>query len=490
MEQASLVLALAMGGAALLLLIGTQILNWYWLVLLFAGSLAFGIFRTARRVHPPYVLAQLIDRRLKLYDAFSTAFHFRAQAGSADPGVRAAQAEQAEDLARRVDLRQALPFAAPRFLYASAGLALVALGMFALRYGVMHSMDLRPSLLSAAFDSLFEQRAMAAKNDPIAKRMEEEYQKLAAQEESPDVQAAADHDAAPNSALDAANTSESNDPSTASEPKAQAGDPQAEKPGEQSSDDATQRDAQGKQPSGQQNGPDSKNGNQAAKQQQKQNGGKQDSNSDNSSLMDKMRDFAANLMNKLKNQSKDQEGQQSAANKNQSGNPQDKMSQKGSPSQNKSNQSSEQSQDQQGDPQGDSNQKGQSTQAKSTAKADHNAEQDGKSGIGHEDGDKSSREAEQLQAMGKISEILGKRSANVTGEVMVEVSSGKQQLKTQYSQKVGSHAESGSEINRDEVPLIYQQFVQQYFEQIHKAPAPPASAPKAKQADPGSKRPS
>jgi O6-methylguanine-DNA--protein-cysteine methyltransferase len=54
---------------------------------------------------------------------------------------------------------------------------------------------------------------------------------------------------------------------------------------------------------------------------------------------------------------------------------------------------------------------------------------------------------------------------------MVEVASGKQQLKTQYSQRKATHADAGGEINRDEVPLAYQQFVQQYFEEIRKAPA-------------------
>jgi hypothetical protein len=38
---------------------------------------------------------------------------------------------------------------------------------------------------------------------------------------------------------------------------------------------------------------------------------------------------------------------------------------------------------------------------------------------------------------------------------MVEVSLGKQQLKTQYSQQNAAHAEAGGEINRDEVPLAY-----------------------------------
>jgi len=36
--------------------------------------------------------------------------------------------------------------------------------------------------------------------------------------------------------------------------------------------------------------------------------------------------------------------------------------------------------------------------------------------------------------MGKINATIGKRSQKVTGEVMVEVASGNQQLRTQYSQ--------------------------------------------------------
>jgi len=63
--------------------------------------------------------------------------------------------------------------------------------------------------------------------------------------------------------------------------------------------------------------------------------------------------------------------------------------------------------------------------------------------------------------MGKISEIIGKRSANVTGEVTIEVNSSKQQLRTQYSDSAATHKEAGGEINRDEVPAAFQQYVQQ-----------------------------
>ncbi len=85
--------------------------------------------------------------------------------------------------------------------------------------------------------------------------------------------------------------------------------------------------------------------------------------------------------------------------------------------------------------------------------------------------------------MGKISEILGKRSAAVSGEVMVEVGSSKQQLKTPFAQRQASHVEAGSEIHRDEVPLADQQFVQQYFEQIRKPAAVKAPAKDKPQPD-------
>jgi hypothetical protein len=93
---------------------------------------------------------------------------------------------------------------------------------------------------------------------------------------------------------------------------------------------------------------------------------------------------------------------------------------------------------------------------------------DAHSGIGRQDGDKSVKEAEQLAAMGKLAEIIGKRSASLTGDMTVETPSGKQQLKTDYSGKVGHHADTGGEINRDEIPLADQQYVREYMELVRK----------------------
>ena len=72
--------------------------------------------------------------------------------------------------------------------------------------------------------------------------------------------------------------------------------------------------------------------------------------------------------------------------------------------------------------------------------------------------------------MGKLAEIIGKRAQDVTGEMMVEVPSGRQQLRTAYSDRVGRHSDTGGEINRDEVPLLFQQYVREYMERVHRQP--------------------
>jgi hypothetical protein len=67
----------------------------------------------------------------------------------------------------------------------------------------------------------------------------------------------------------------------------------------------------------------------------------------------------------------------------------------------------------------------------------------------------------------------------------VEVQSTSQTLKTAYAPRSSSqHGQSGGEINRDEIPVAMEPFVQEYFRQARKqdasAPAPasaPASAP-------------
>ena len=107
-------------------------------------------------------------------------------------------------------------------------------------------------------------------------------------------------------------------------------------------------------------------------------------------------------------------------------------------------------------------------QGKAASQGGEDTSRNAASGIGKQDGNKDVRLAEQLAAMGKISEIIGRRSANVTGEITVETRSSKQQLRTGYSASQAAHEDRGGEIHRDEIPVAYQQYVQEYLAQIHK----------------------
>jgi len=107
--------------------------------------------------------------------------------------------------------------------------------------------------------------------------------------------------------------------------------------------------------------------------------------------------------------------------------------------------------------------------------ADQPGKKGAQSGVGKKEGSKDVELARQLEAMGKLAEILGQRNKNLKGDVMVEVSSGDQRLRTAYTETGATHRAAGSEIHRDEVPLVLREYVEKYFEEVRKQP--PAVAP-------------
>ncbi|MGH9668383.1 MAG: hypothetical protein ACRD9L_28515, partial [Bryobacteraceae bacterium] len=416
------------------------------------------------------------------------AFHFRQNPGTSNPAIRDEQRRRADEVARRADVRGAMPFSAPRSIYWTTGLAVAAFSLVGIRYGVTRTMDLHQGMVKIAFDTFFPQttHVARAKKSPLRKKIEDELKKAGINVETPEIAKA--QDAAPDSVLNVVD-----------EPNVDSADPAAAKrkaDGKSSQNKGDDPEAGGKNPENatpgsEQNANDSSPpaGKNASPQDKEasSNGGKQQSNGgDDNSLVNKMRDAMANLMNKLKTQPRAGDSRSASPNS-QNGNLQSRGSQQtgkqGAENSGQQASDSSNSSEQQGNQQQQA-QNGQNTQAAQGKSGDRSAErppsQDAKSGIGRQDGDKSAREAADLAAMGKISEIIGKRSANLTGEVMVEVPSGRQQLKTPYAARSETHVEAGSDINRDEVPLIYQQYVEQYFEEIRKAPPAGVPAPRTK----------
>jgi hypothetical protein len=358
--------------------------------------------------------------------------------------------------------------------YASVALLLITGTLFGVRYGMRKNLDLSQPMVSFSFDTFRVDDVVASAQKwktPEQQRLEEQLQGLSVSSDQQDPQ---EFGEAPDSALNTVDTPDVNaipqDAMAKSQQKLSSSEVQAaseegsEQPGESGEEtgeqSANQNAADGNNPQG---APQAKN---ASPQQGNQ--------GENSSLMDKMRDALANLMQKMKMPQKPGGSQQTASSKpGQQGNQsQQSMSEKGTPQPGTRQQGDSQASDADGEQQGEGGEQADNGQSRQgTQGADQQASKDAKSGMGKQDGNKDVQLAEQLEAMGKISEIFGKRAQNLTGEVMVEVAAGKQQLRTQYSQKSASHTDSGGEIHRDEIPLVYQHYVQQYFEQIRNSPS-------------------
>jgi hypothetical protein len=469
----------ALAAFILLLLFGTQILSWQVAISVPLAAAAFGIYRVKRQMPSPYAVAQLIDQRLGLADNLSTALFFSEvdPGASVAPDIRRAQFERADRLAQSVDVRGAVPYTMPRAVYLMAGLTLVAGSLFALRYGLSRRLDLKQPLANFLPESLTGGKTVHQANN--ARRNPKQAPETPDDGSNPsnqDQQSPGQQD--PNQEIQTPGESQ-----TEALAKMDAKSIPIQKPGEgdneMASDDADSQgeDASGKSGEGSQDGQqgDSKGG----KGEKPQNGEKPDAKnaSESSSLMSKMKDAFQNLLSKAKPQ-QNQQGQAQQGKDQKSA--QSKSQQGSKPQSGKDGQ--QQNGQQQGDAQeGEDGQEAKNSenaqQGKGQGKSDsqQSSKQPG-SGIGSQDGDKAIKNAEQLAAMGKISEILGKRSATISGEATVEVQTTNQQLHTKYEQKGTQHTQGGAEISRDEVPVALQPYVQQYFEQVRKQSATPAPA--------------
>ena len=471
LAQLALAAALLMGGLILLLLAGTQILDWRVVALLALGGLGFALYRMFQRMPSAYRIAVLVDERAGLHDALSTSlFYHGAGEEKVAAGVRDAQREQTERLLPSVDLDSAVPFTLPRALYAMGVLGLIATSLFALRYGVNRKLDLKAPLTEVVMDGLGlhapegKRAELRKKNGKSGEKPDflDDSGKMARKE----AKKQGDLESAPENALNTVGDPDPNgmdkDGKSAAkgEGKAEGGEKQEGSQGEEAGSPSASGKQAGDTPSG------SKEGEQQGEQQS---AAQQQSQGKSSSLLSKMKEAVANMMSKAK-QPNGSAGQKQAQGEKggQKGQSTAKNQEKGAAGKSEKGGSQESADGQEGQQAGESDNADQSQGKGGGKNSDQQASSQPGSGIGKQDGSKDVKAAAQLAAMGKLSEVMGKRSQNVTGEMMIETQSGPQQLRTQYSQKAAAHGESGGDVSRDEVPVALQSYVQQYFEEVRK----------------------
>jgi hypothetical protein len=452
----------ALAAFIVLLLLGTEILDWYWLLPIPLATLAVALYRVRKRVPSPYVAAQIVDRRMELADSLSTAIYFSGEGASKAPaGLRLRQFEQAERAAAGVDVRRAIPFTVPRSVYPMAALVLVASSLFALRYGLTRRLDLGMPMARIVADALgldFSKTASAPERKNIRPgelaQQEGDDNQLQAQPQPEDQNQRGDP------------LEENQDPKDNATKAAEKNS--KDQNGKADSQNGDDQQNQGQERASDQDNPDRPSN--AKEGQNQQSGGQESNNSSNSSLMSKMRDAVQNLLSSMKQQSNSANAQQQQQQNSSGQNSKQKNQQNAGKQKNGEKQSG-----QAGGQEQDPDLSNESQQAENSPGQGDDAQPSNKQpggGAGNRDGAKDLKQAEQLAAMGKISQIIGKRSQNLSGEATVETQSTVQQLKTAYSDRTAQHADAGGEIGRDEIPAALESYVEQYFEQVRKqAPA-------------------
>jgi hypothetical protein len=469
-SQLGLAVSIALAGLIVLLILGTNIFEWYWPALLLVVGLAVGAFRIRQHALSRYRIAQVLDRKLALSDSLSTAQYLSEHSLTGQDEAIRFQLNQAGELAKTVRVETAFPFHAHRVWAAAGALAAVSFGLVAVRYMVTNSLSLHPPLVSFQFA-------------PVVERVQKAFGKK--KEDSRNLLA---HDREVTTRADSAGSQQ---PDKAGLPpqgpglenegaKTTGGDPspsfqKGEKSKENGNDTGGRDSLSPKgEPGDKTPGENNSSATPKSGEQTKEQAGKDGKSSDG--LINRMKDAISSLASKMQPNQKqggqqgqakdDKSTQEKAAGQQQSAS--NSKDQQGSQQQDGKGQQSDQNQTSEGQGQGQTAEKAESAQGQSTDQSPQKGA-DAHSGVGRQDGDKGIKDAEQLKAMGKLADLIGKRSAQLTGEMTVETSSGKQQLRTQYSQKMGEHSDSGGEINRNEVPPVFQRYVREYMDEVRKA---------------------
>jgi len=462
--QLAVAVSTALAVLVLLLLLGTDLVAWTWMIILPAASLAAGGWILRGGLPGASPTAQILDRRLRLADTLSTAWHFAGpHAGRrCAEEFRQAQHAQAASLAATIDLRDAIPMRLPHAMYVSAALAIAATGLFFARYGSEARLDLRAPMAGIVQQLLENTRVEIAKvvdefRPKISDRPDgKENGKEAGDRESP----AGDGENAQGKPPGAGDSNPAGKNSGGQEKQAQekavpdtfAGEKEGSEQGNQSSADARsggQQDAASRPENGGQ-----------PQQQQQGTGSQSASASAGSSMVNKIKDSLANLLSAMKPQAGGSGGQQVS------------KAQDGRQSGNNRKQGAAENGSANGDPgEGGSPQPGNAPSGGTGQSVKAQSDKQQGTGAGRDEGSKEIRAAAQLEAMGKVDRIFGKRAENVSGEFTVEAAPGPQHLSTPYAKRTAEHQSVETVAMRDEVPVAYQDYVKHYYDLLREADA-------------------
>ncbi len=459
-------LALAVGTLALcaLLLLGTRYVPFVLLPLAASLGIWVACQRWKSAVPDAYAVAQQIDARENLCDQVATAYYFRtAEDGVFSRDVADSQYRRASKAADGIAPEFVFPHSVPWTQRASLLLVGVAVLFFGLRMAVQPQLSLEPPLATLLLQTLFGYDLERPYAESLrAARMEQQSPGAAVLEDEvfPEKRSAGP-------------ASKSN-PLPDEEHREPPGDPDAlpevegliTLPLEESEIEGLHQDAT---TDGDpfEDGPTGEDGADDAPPDPNEDSW----NEDSQSLLDKLKQAFANMLQTLDMASVDsadseagrEQGSGSSEQSSSTGSPADSGSPDELPSADAADASME------GGESGDET--GETAAAGSTSGQDSSGDQssgENASAAGSGDGSKEFAEAEQLEVLGTLEELYIQRSERMQGDVTIETRLAEQSANVPYNRRSTTHADRGGTVSRDEIPAAYRTYIQNYFETLRK----------------------
>ena len=446
--------AIALAGPALLFLLGVDafpaVLLWVFLL----GGLGWGLYHWRRSAPDDYHVAQLLDTRSGSEDQISTAWFF-SQASETMPEAVPLQRALARRAAGSIDVGSAFPFAWPKATWAAAAMLTLSLGLLGLRVALQPRLDLKPPLAPILFPSLA--RVAEQPLETLAERergsSEEEPFALDRQGETKDAQKPEGPE------------KEALQVPVGEEQMADAFEmPEVEglSAGEETGDEMS-AESLGEGKEGDESTPGEKGAETDNQQASSSDDAAGDWSEESNNLLDRLQNAFKNMMENMgmeppqtaQGQEEQQgqgeqppEGQQGQAHAEAGSQASDAEMEGGEPGEGEPQQTA------QGQGSSDTNEAGNQGEAASAS--------------GSAEGSKELAEhaAEQQAAMDALEEFYLKRADEIQGEIMVETTETEQTAQTPYRDVAGRHADRGGDVSRDEIPLAYQRYIENYFRNL------------------------
>ena len=465
LREVALAGTIALLGPLLVAVFGTDWLPTGLLVVFAAAGLLAGGYRWARRRLSHYGVAQRIDSAWKTDDQIATAYYFAQHPSKAGPLARF-QRKQAAPLAASGDLAAALPLEVPKTGYSFAAMLLLLLVLLGIRYGAQSSFSLQPPLVAIEAPTIFADAGHELRHEDtseIKSPGEEPAQSLRKENQLEKSPKTAEPEPVPDVIDGETPTGDAIGEGLSALPEVEGlsvddefGDELVGGSGEGGEE---QEDSESMDPS-QQSGEGDPNPEAGSPEQ-----GAENEASNN--LLSRLEDAFRNMLSSLNmdppsgsdpgESSEQQSGQPSPAEGAQSGQKtaaeEPDSGQSGTDAEGASGAAPEAPQELT---------QGESGSESSAASPEGSTV----SSAGSNDGSKELSAAEQMQAMGELSELYQQRAEDMSGEVLIETEAVPQQLRTPYSPTAVGHRDPGGRVSRDEIPYAYRRYVQKYFETL------------------------